>query len=66
MNEAGPYGGFQSPFRSSGGNEVECMGSKGGQEMLLDPIAENRGFLLPQSRPGLVSTLFPTDICLFI
>lgn len=34
--------------------------------MLLYPIAENQGLLLQQSRPGLISTLLPTDIYLFI
>lgn len=46
---------------------VECMGAKGGQEMLLYPIAEKQGLFLQHSRPGLISTVLLTDfIYLFI
>lgn len=46
---------------------MECMGAKGGQELLLYPIAEKQGLFLQRSRPGLISTVLPTDfVYLFI
>lgn len=41
---------------------MECMGAKGGQELLLYPIAEKQGLFLQHSRPGLISTALPTDL----
>lgn len=46
---------------------MEGMGAKGVQELLLFPIAEKQGLFLQRSRPGLISTVLPTDfIYLFI